>query len=65
MAAKNRTFRRRYIIEVKGITTNNFMVRFLDDMFKGVVEAVKSRFKQVEITRFEAVDPKEVDDADA
>ena len=47
--ARNRTFRRKYTIEVKGITTNNFMVKFLDSAVGAFFLAAANNFAQLEI----------------
>lgn len=46
---RNKTFRRRYTIEIKGITTNHFMERFIDSWIGRAVMAVAQRFAQIEI----------------
>jgi len=47
--ARNRVFKRRYTIEVKGVTTNNFMVRFLDSTIGRFMMALADKFAQLEI----------------
>ena len=47
--AKNRLFKRRYTIEIQGITTNRFMERFIDTWLGRAMLAVAQRFAQVEI----------------
>ena len=47
--AKNKTFRRKYTIEIKGVTTNHFMERFIDTWLGRAMLAVAERFAQVEI----------------
>lgn len=47
--AKNKVFKRRYTIEVKGVTTNNFMVRFLDSAIGRFFMAAANQFAQLEI----------------
>ncbi len=65
MTAKNRTFHRRYTIEFKGVTTNNFMVQLLDRMLKTICEAIEADFKQVEVTRYDVANLREErEDAD-
>lgn len=49
MSDRNKTFRRKYTIEIKGITTNHFMERFIDSYIGRVVLALADRFAQVEI----------------
>ena len=49
---KNRHFKRRYVIEFKGITTNGFALSFLDKMFRGLAEAVAEQHKQINLTNF-------------
>lgn len=60
--ARNRVFRRRYIIEVKGITTNNFMIRFLDSVIGGLVKSVGEKFTQVKVHMMSADDLASVDE---
>jgi len=47
--ARNLTFRRKYTIEVKGVTTNNFMVKFLDSAVGAFFLAAANNFAQLEI----------------
>ncbi len=47
--AKNKVFRRRYVIEVKGITTNDFMTKFLDTTIGKFFKMLAERFAQVDI----------------
>ena len=54
MPAKNKTFRRRYVIEIRGITTNNFMEKLIDRALETLLDNIKNDFKQVEVTSFEA-----------
>jgi hypothetical protein len=49
MSDRNKTFRRKYTIEIKGITTNHFMERFIDSYIGRIVLALADRFAQVEI----------------
>lgn len=51
--AKNRAFKRTYIIEFKGITTNEFALKVLDDLFEGIAKAAGEQHKQIELVRFE------------
>ena len=46
---KNKTFRRRYTIEIKGVTTNHFMERFIDTFIGRSMLAVANRFAQVDV----------------
>lgn len=54
--AKNRTYHRRYVIEVKGITTNNFMAGVLDKTFDGIVEFIQKRYAQTRVTKYTTED---------
>ena len=54
--AKNKVFRRRYTIEIKGVTTNNFMVHFLDSAIGKFFMAAANRFAQLEIITMSAQD---------
>lgn len=47
--ARNKVFKRRYTIEIKGVTTNNFMVKFLDSTIGKFMMALADRFAQLEI----------------
>lgn len=47
--AKNKKFRRKYTIEVQGITTNHFMEKFLDSAIGKFMMALVDRFAQLEI----------------
>ena len=49
--AKNRTFHKRFIVEVKGITTNNFMVDFIVDHLSDFILNLYSRFEQIKETK--------------
>lgn len=51
--AKNKTFTRRYVIEFKGITTNNFLVKLLDRYFETITGDLTKWHKQLELTKFE------------
>ena len=53
---KNKTFRRRYTIEIKGVTTNRFMERFIDTWLGRAMLAVADRFAQVDILLMTAED---------
>lgn len=52
--ARNKTFRRRYTIEFKGVTTNNFMVKFLDSTIGKFMMALADRFAQLDIVTMTA-----------
>lgn len=54
--AKNKTFRRRYTIEIKGVTTNNFMIKFLDTTIGQFMMAMANKFAQLEIITMTAQD---------
>lgn len=47
--ARNKVFKRRYTIEVKGVTTNNFMIKFLDSTIGRFMMALADKFAQLEI----------------
>lgn len=47
--SRNKQFKRRYTIEIQGITTNHFMERFIDTWLGRVMLAVANKFAQVEI----------------
>lgn len=53
--AKNRAYRRRYVIEVRGITTNGFMARMLDSIFDAIVRNINGR-KQSKVTEYRIED---------
>lgn len=52
--SRNKVFKRRYTIEVKGVTTNNFMVRFLDSTIGRFMMALADKFAQLEIVTMTA-----------
>lgn len=52
--AKNIQFKRRYTIEVKGITTNRFMEKFLDCWLGRMMKHSASQFAQLEIVTMTA-----------
>jgi len=54
--ARNKVFKRRYTLVVKGVTTNNFMVRFLDQTLTAFVRALQDRFKTLDVLGFMAED---------
>lgn len=56
MSDRNKTFKRKYTIEIKGITTNHFMERFIDSYIGRAVQAVADRFAQIEILTMSAED---------
>lgn len=47
--ARNKVFNRRYTIEIKGVTTNHFMERFIDAWLGRAILALANKFAQVEI----------------
>lgn len=61
MAAKNRTFHKRFIITVKGVTTNDFMSGMIENFLSEVVQAWDREFKQIKETKLEV---EEVENAD-
>jgi len=54
MSDRNKTFRRKYTIEIKGITTNHFMARFIDSFIGKTVLALSDRFAQLTIVTMTA-----------
>ncbi len=52
--ARNKVFNRRYTIEIKGVTTNHFMERFIDTWLGGAMLAVANKFAQIEIVMMTA-----------
>lgn len=54
MSDRNKTFRRKYTIEIKGITTNHFMERFIDTWIGKAVMHLSERFAQLEIVMMTA-----------
>lgn len=54
--AKNKLFKRRYTIEIKGLTTNHFMEKFIDSYIGKAVLAIADRFAQIEILMMTAED---------
>lgn len=54
--ARNRVFRRRYVIEFRGISTNDFMPAFLDRAFDNVVKLLDGRFKQLRVVQYSTED---------
>lgn len=49
---KNRSFYRKYTIEIKGKTKNGFMSGLLDDMFGSFVEVLRNFKKQTKVLSF-------------
>ena len=47
--SRNKVFNRRYTIEIKGVTTNHFMERFIDTWLGNCMLALANKFAQVEI----------------
>ena len=47
--SRNKVFKRRYTIEIKGVTTNHFMERFTDAWLGRAMLALANKFAQVEI----------------
>ena len=52
--SRNKVFRRRYTIEVKGISTNRFMEQFLDSVIGKFFLALSDRFAQLTIVTMTA-----------
>lgn len=59
--ARNRIFHKRYILEFKGITTNDFMPHFIESMLSKLVESLGQRFKQLEISEIKEEDLRDAD----
>ena len=47
--ARNKVFKRRYVIEIKGITSNHFMENFIDTWLGRAILALANKFAQIEI----------------
>jgi len=47
--SRNKVFKRRYTIEIKGVTTNHFMERFTDAWLGRAMLALANKFAQLEI----------------
>lgn len=54
--AKNRVFKRRWTIEIKGVSTNNFMQKFIDSTLRSYVRAISDRFASIQIIGLEVED---------
>lgn len=54
--AKNAKFKRRYIIELEGKTTNNYLIGFLDVLFERVLKVLQHQHKQLKVTKYEVTD---------
>lgn len=54
--AKNKVFGRRYIVEFKGVTTNDFMPKMLDQMFDDLTGRMRKRYKQLNVVRYTTED---------
>jgi len=54
--AKNKLFKRQYIIEFKGTTTNNFMEEFLDRTLQNFIDTFCKNFQSVSVERFDTTD---------
>ena len=52
--ARNRKFKRKYTIEFEGITTNDFAIQVLDDLFEGIAKAAGEQHKQIKLVNFKA-----------
>ena len=52
--SRNKVFNRRYTIEIKGVTTNHFMERFIDTWLGNCMLALANKFAQVEIVMMTA-----------
>lgn len=48
--SKNQKFNAKYIIEVNGITTNNYMDKLIETTLSEVINALNNRNKQTNIT---------------
>lgn len=48
--AKNKKFKKQYIINVEGITTNDFASELIDKFINNIAIALDVWFKQVDVT---------------
>jgi hypothetical protein len=47
--AKNRQFKKTYLIDCEGVTTNDFMSKVVDDILRTTVVALDMQYKQLKI----------------
>ena len=52
--SRNKVFRRRYVIEFKGVTTNRFMINFLDTFLGKFMKKIAEQYAQLEIVTMTA-----------
>ena len=57
--ARNKTFRQRYVIELKGISTNEFMPHFIVKTLEVTLETLQRQFKQLQLVSFTVEDGQE------
>lgn len=53
---KNKMFKRRYTIEIKGITTNDHMTKFADEVLTNIFVALRMQFKSLKVERLDVED---------
>lgn len=53
---KNKMFKRRYTIEIKGITTNDHMTKFIDEVIASTFLALRMQFKSLKLERLDVKD---------
>lgn len=56
--ARNRKFEVEYIINVKGITTNEFMLNMIRDILETTVKVINIQYKQVNAEITEVIEKK-------
>lgn len=49
---RNHVYKRRYTVEFRGISTNDFIPRFLDKAFNSLIRYLDGRFRQLNITSY-------------
>lgn len=54
--AKNKAFKRRYIIEFRGITTNSFVINMIDKLLRDTVRGISHFYKQTKVVGLNAID---------
>jgi len=48
--AKNRRFKRQYLINIEGITTNDFAIELMEKTLKNLEISLDTWFKQISVT---------------
>lgn len=56
--ARNRKFEVEYKINIKGITTNEFMLNMIRDILYNVIKAINIQYKQVNAEITEVIEKK-------